>query len=281
MELGLTGALLGGVLTLLSPCSVMLLPAFFAYAFTRPGRLLAMTGLFYLGLLTTLVPLGLLAGTVGAFFTVHRDVIIAVLSIAVIILGALMALGVTMPALLRGETGAGSPESALSVYLLGTVYGLAGVCTGPLLGAVLAMAAYGGSALYGALLLVVFAAGMVVPLVLLSLVWRRMPAARWLVRPRELVIGRWRNAWTSIVGGLLTVAIGVLMLATAGTTSLGGVLGVDDQARLESTLGAWSTGVPDWLAVTVAVAVLAAGWLVRRRLRRRPARPAAASRSSS
>lgn len=37
MVVGLLGALVGGVLTLLSPCSVMLLPAFFSYAFTSPA----------------------------------------------------------------------------------------------------------------------------------------------------------------------------------------------------------------------------------------------------
>ena len=41
MNLTLLGAFLGGILTLLSPCSVMLLPAFFAYAFSSPGALLA------------------------------------------------------------------------------------------------------------------------------------------------------------------------------------------------------------------------------------------------
>ncbi len=33
-QIGLLGAFLGGVLALLSPCSALLLPSFFAYAFT-------------------------------------------------------------------------------------------------------------------------------------------------------------------------------------------------------------------------------------------------------
>ncbi|WP_009945137.1 hypothetical protein [Saccharopolyspora erythraea] len=32
-EIGLVGAFLGGLLSLLSPCSALLLPSFFAYAF--------------------------------------------------------------------------------------------------------------------------------------------------------------------------------------------------------------------------------------------------------
>lgn len=57
MDIGLLGAFLGGVLTLLSPCSAMLLPAFFSYAFADPRELLTRTGVFYLGLITSLVPL--------------------------------------------------------------------------------------------------------------------------------------------------------------------------------------------------------------------------------
>lgn len=269
MSLGLTGALLGGILTLLSPCSVMLLPAFFAYAFSSRGRMLAMTGVFYLGLITTLVPLGLLAGSVGAFFSVHRSTIITVISIIVILLGLAMAAGVPMPDLMRGETGTRSPDSPLSVYLLGTVYGLAGVCTGPLLGAVLAMAAFGGSALYGAMMLLAFAVGMVVPLLLLALVWQSVPTVRWLVRPRELVIGRWRNAYTTIVSGLFTAAVGVLMLLTQGTTSLGGLLSADAQSGLEQTVAEWSLSVTDWMLGVGAIVLLAVGWVLRWWFRRR------------
>ena len=48
-------AFLGGALTLLAPCSVMLLPAFFAYAFTSRTTLLARTGLFWLGLIGLII----------------------------------------------------------------------------------------------------------------------------------------------------------------------------------------------------------------------------------
>ncbi len=42
-------AFAGGVLSLLSPCSALLLPAFFAYAFPSRGQLVLRTGVFYLG----------------------------------------------------------------------------------------------------------------------------------------------------------------------------------------------------------------------------------------
>ncbi|SDS01495.1 Cytochrome c biogenesis protein CcdA [Paraoerskovia marina] len=288
MDLGLLGAFLGGVLTLLSPCSVMLLPAFFSYAFTDPRTIVERTGVFYLGLITTLVPLGVLAGSLGALVNRYRTDVVTVASVVVILLGLLMLLGVQVPGLRRGvstgsttgvgvstgSTGAagatGANTSTFAVYALGTVYGLAGVCAGPLLGAALTFAALGGSALYGGVVLLVFAAGMALPLLLLALLWGRLPFVRRLVRPREISVGPWRNTWTGVVGGVLTIAVGVLLLLTEGTATLGGVLGAPQQFRLESWVMETTGSVPD-VAVIVVVAVLAAGawWLLRRRRRLR------------
>lgn len=258
VSLSLLGAFLGGVLTLLSPCSVMLLPAFFAYAFSSPGALLARTGVFFLGLATALVPLGLLAGSLGAWVNQHRFTLVTVAAVLVILLGLTLLLGIRIPGLVP-QRGAESASIA-SVFALGTVYGLAGVCAGPLLGAALAFAAFGGNPLLGGFVLLVFAAGMTLPLLVLAVLWNRVPAVRALVRPRELVIGRWRNAWTNVVGGILTIAIGVLLLVTQGTASLGGVLGATTQANLEASVMRWSSAVPDWVVVAL-FAVLVGIWI--------------------
>src|SRR5690625_3382680 len=223
MEIGLLGAFLGGILTLLSPCSAMLLPAFFSYAFTGPKELVARTGVFYLGLVTTLAPLGVLAGTLGAFVNEHRFTFVTIASIIVIALGVIMLVNIPIPFLGRGASATGT--SVAAVYALGTVYGLAGVCAGPLLGAVLTVAAVSGNALTGGLTTLVFAAGMTLPLLLVALVWGRLPFVKKLVRPRVVSIGSWHNTWTGLIGGVLTIGVGVLLLVTEGTTTLTGLLG--------------------------------------------------------
>ncbi|MEU4690190.1 cytochrome c biogenesis CcdA family protein [Actinoplanes sp. NPDC023714] len=266
MELGLLGALAGGVLTLLSPCSAMLLPAFFSYAFTGPARLLGRTAVFYLGLVTTLVPLGVLAGTAGAFVTQHRQAFVTGAAVVVILLGLVMLAGVSLPGL---PAAAAQGTSAAAVYALGTIYGLAGVCAGPLLGAVLTVAAVGGNALYGGIVLLVFAAGMCCPLLFLALLWGRLPFVRRMVRPRGVRVGGWSNTWAGIAGGVLTVAIGVLLLVTDGTASLGGVLGASEQAAVEGRVREITGGVPDLAVAGVVVGGAGVAWLV---ARRRPAR---------
>ena len=269
MSIGLLGALIAGALTLLSPCSVMLLPAFFAYAFASPGAIVARTGLFFTGLTVTLVPLGLLAGSLGMWIQQHRVGIVQVAAIVVIVLGSVMVLGIQIPGLTR-QRGAAS-TSAASVFALGTIYGLAGVCAGPLLGAVLMLASAGGNSLYGGLVMIVFATGMVLPLVALALLWERVPGVRRLVRPRPITIGRWSNTWTMVMGGLLTIGIGVLLFLTEGTASLAGLFTVEQQFALENGAMRFAARVPPAISALIALAMLGGvWWFVWRHSRRRP-----------
>lgn len=257
MDIGYTGAFLGGILTLLSPCSVMLLPAFFAYAFASPGRMLGRTALFYAGLLTTMVPLGLLAGLVGSLVMEHRTVLVNVAAGVVIVVGVLQIIGVEFPGLSRRAGADGT--SAVSVFVLGSVYGVAGVCAGPILGSVLAVAAAGGSPAYGGIMLAIFALGMVLPLGVLSLLWTRLRlGGRAWLKPRRFQVGPWENSVWMVVSGLLSVGIGVLLLATQGTASLGGVLTIDAQYEAESWIVRMSSQASNLWFGAVALALLLA-----------------------
>lgn len=271
MNIGYAGAFIGGILTLLSPCSVMLLPAFFAYAFGSPTRLFARTGIFYVGLVSTLIPIGVLAGSVGALFAQNRTGFVVVAALVIVLLGAIQLSGLNFPAFTRGDGADGT--SKVSVYLLGTVYGVAGICTGPILGSVLTVAAIGGTAVYGGILLASYALGMVVPLIVLALVWNRtrIGTSTWL-RPRQVRIGRWQNSWLMIVSGLLSIGLGVFLLLTDGTASFGGILTISDEYAAENWVlnsTSWiSNGIFSVLAL-LAITVVAVGYTLRsRRIRR-------------
>ena len=268
MDIGYTGAFLGGILTLLSPCSVMLLPAFFAYAFASPTKLLGRTALFYAGLLTTLVPLGLLAGLLGSLVLQNRTALISVAAGVVIVIGILQLVGVEFPGLSRRAGADGT--SAVSVFVLGSVYGVAGVCAGPILGSVLAVAATGGNPLYGGIMLAIFALGMALPLLLLSLLWTRLGlGTRGWLKPRRFRIGPWENSIWMAISGLLSIGIGVLLLATQGTSSLGGALTIDAQFEAESAVVSFAAGISNmWFAGAALVLLLLAGGLYWWRSRR-------------
>lgn len=264
IDIGYAGALLGGVATIVSPCSAVLLPAFFAYAFASRTALLGRSLLFFAGLLTTLVPLGVAASSVGRLFAEHRPVVVAVASGIVIVLGLLQVLGVPLP--LPGRIAGGSggdPGSAVAVYLLGAVYGVAGVCSGPILGSVLAVAAVKSNLLYGGLLLGVYALGMVLPVMVLAALWEAFDLGRraWL-RPRPLTLGPIHTNLTSVISGTIFVAIGLLLLLTDGTTNLGGVLSIDDQFRSEAAIQSWSSAIPDLAVILVITAIAVATVLI-------------------
>ncbi|MFJ8667755.1 cytochrome c biogenesis CcdA family protein [Streptomyces sp. NPDC093600] len=271
-DIGYLAALLGGLLALLSPCSALLLPAFFAYSIDSTSRLLARTGVFYAGLATTLVPLGAAGSFAGRLFYGHRDLLVALGGWLIIVLGVLQILGMGFASRRIAEvSGRIRPTTAVSVYALGLVYGLAGFCAGPILGSVLTVAALSGSPAYGGLLLAVYALGMAVPLFLLALLWERyeLGRRRWL-RGRPLRVGRFELHSTSLLSGLFFVLLGTLFLVFDGTTALPGLLSVDDSFAVEERVAAVGRAVPDWALMVALVAVVALVLAVRgRRVRRR------------
>ncbi|MFD8207334.1 cytochrome c biogenesis CcdA family protein [Streptomyces sp. NPDC059695] len=269
--IGYFAAFLGGLLALLSPCSALLLPAFFAYSIDTRARLVARTGILYAGLATTLVPLGAAGSLAGRFFYGHRDLLVTTGGWLIIGLGVLQILGLGFTSRRIAEaSGRIRPTSALSVYALGLVYGLAGFCAGPILGSVLTVAALSGSPAYGGLLLAVYALGMAVPLFVLALLWDRydLGRRRWL-RGRPLRIGRFEVHSTSLLSGLFFLALGTLFLVFDGTTALPGLLSVDDSFAVEERVAVLGRSVPDWALLAGVVAAVAGGLALRGRKARR------------
>jgi cytochrome c biogenesis protein CcdA len=275
IEIGYLAAFLGGVLTLISPCGALLLPSFFAYAFASPGALLARTAVFYAGLATSLVPLGMGASFASSLFFGHRETLILVAGWLVIALGVAQILGggFALSAAQRAQGRFAGRTSNGAVFGLGAVYGLVGFCSGPILGAVLTVAASDGRPLHGGALLAVYALGMAGPLFLLALGWERfdLGSRSWL-RGRQVSLGPLRLHSTSALSGLLFVGVGALFLTTGGTAS--GVPGLPSSLDVEVAVQSWllrlDAALPDG-AVLGSLGVVAAAMLARRVWRRRTA----------
>ncbi|MET9506942.1 cytochrome c biogenesis CcdA family protein [Streptomyces flavidovirens] len=272
-DIGYLAAFLGGLLALLSPCSALLLPAFFAYSIDSASRLTARTGIFYAGLATTLVPLGAAGSYAGRLFYGHRDQLVLAGGWLIIALGVAQILGMGFASRrIAALSGRIRPTTAVSVYALGAVYGLAGFCAGPILGSVLTVAAVSGSPVYGGLLLAVYALGMAVPLFVLALLWERFELGRrqWL-RGRAFKVGRFELHTTSLLSGLFFVALGALFLVFDGTTALPGLLDVDDSFAVEQWVSGLGESVPDAVLLTGVVAVVGVALALRARRRKAPA----------
>ncbi|MFE7778253.1 cytochrome c biogenesis CcdA family protein [Streptomyces sp. NPDC057445] len=258
--IGYLAAFLGGLLALLSPCSALLLPAFFAYSIGTTTKLVARTGIFYAGLVTTLVPLGAAGSLAGRLFHGHRDLLVTAGGWLIIALGVAQILrrGFAFRRLTE-VSGRIRPTTAVSVHALGMVYGLAGFCAGPILGSVLTVAALSGSPAYGGLLLAVYALGMAAPLFVIALLWERygLGGRTWLRGRTIRVNGRFTLHTTSALSGLFFIVLGALFLTFDGATALPGLMSVDDSFAAEQWASSVGRAVPDWMLLTLVIAIAA------------------------
>jgi len=259
LDIGYFAAFLGGLLALISPCSALLLPSFFAYAFAGTTALLARTGVFFLGLAAVLVPLGAGSSALASVVTLHREALILVAGWMIVGFGVVQILGggwSVRPAA-RVQQRMAASGSWVSTVGLGAAYGLAGFCSGPILGAVLTVAAASGQPLRGAALLAVYALGMAAPLFILAALWQRFDLGRrgWL-RGREYRLGRLRLHTTSTVSGVLFIAVGIVFLLFDGTAGLYST-GTGTSLAVQNAIAAAGAHVPDGVLLgALAVVVL-------------------------
>ncbi|EMQ96770.1 MULTISPECIES: cytochrome c biogenesis CcdA family protein [Micrococcaceae] len=278
MEAGLVFAFAGGVLGLFSPCNAMLLPAFFAHAATSGHRLRVLGIAFLAGMLATLVPLGLGIGWLGGVLVIDRRLLLVAAAWVIVALGLIQILGggFDLSRLLplrtrRRRAAAGSPWGAV---LLGTVAGVAGFCTGPVLGAILTLILANGSALGGGMLLASYALGMVLPVLGVAAAMRRAGTFRtgWL-RGRTVTVGRFRFHTNALLAGTVTITVGILMLTTGGLLTMPDLLSAGLMDRISDAASRIDAVLPDWAWPSMLGALLLAWWigLVRRTLRTKDA----------
>ncbi|WP_132994243.1 cytochrome c biogenesis CcdA family protein [Gordonia zhaorongruii] len=266
MDIGMAAAFAGGVLALLSPCAALLLPAFFASTVGARGKLLVHGAVFYIGLLITLLPVGIGVGALAGTVAEHRTAIIAVASIVIVVLGVIQLVGRgfdisrAIPGISRLQEQSVERAGFVKTLILGAVSGVAGFCTGPILGAVLTMAASRGMAGAG-VLLGIYALGMVVPLMAIAAVWDRLgERVRRVLRGRELSVGRMRIHSTNLVTGVLLIVVGVAFWFTNGFISLPEPVDADTQLRLQDGVSVLSDPVVDIVAIIVVAAALLVWW---------------------
>ena len=266
MDIGLVTAFLGGMLAILSPCGALLLPAFFASTVGAGPRLLLHGSIFYLGLLLVLVPLGVGAGAIGTLFLTHRALVIGIASGILVVFGLLQIFGIGFdPArLLPGgqalQQRASSSVGVIKTFLLGSASGIAGFCAGPILGAVLTLAAAQGDLFTAGALLAVYGAGMVVPLLIIAALWGKIgDQGRRRLRGRSFtVLGREFHT-TSVITGVLITIVGVVFWATNGL--------IDMPSLIPTSVSAWVQGrssilANGWVDLGVILAVAAIALLI-------------------
>jgi cytochrome c biogenesis protein CcdA len=257
VEISLLASFVGGLLSLLSPCSALLLPAFFAYAFQSRFELAWRTAMFYVGLTVTLVPLGMGLAAVSRLVYGYRGTLIFVSGLVIVMLGVLQITSRGF-SFIPDRFGGARGDSIVSTFALGAVYGFAGFCSGPILGAVLTVAGSSGAPLYGAGLLAVYAAGMAAPLFFMALLWDRLDLGRrrWL-RGREVRLpGNVSVHSTNLISGLMFIALGTLFVAFQGTSALEGFYATNGATDLAFAAERWVITLAESVPIALMLAVL-------------------------
>ena len=179
MDLSLVASAAGaGLLSFFSPCILPLLPVYVGVLTTDAssdtlglGRRCANTIAFVLGICCVFVTLGAGAGALGSTF--DSSYVAIALGILVFIFGLHLAGVIRIPFLNREKRANLSKiqvRGILGAFVLGLAFSFGWTpCVGPILGTILALAAEQGSAAVGAGLLLVYALGLCVPFVVITL----------------------------------------------------------------------------------------------------------------
>lgn len=228
LDVSFVGAFLAGVLSFLSPCVLPLVPPYLC--FLAGSTLEELTGeteadpslgvtafvsasMFVLGFSAVFVALGASATWLGNMLYEHLPLLAQIAGVAIIIMG-LHFLGVFRFALLNREARfhpATRPAGPFGAFAIGLAFAFGWTpCIGPILGAILGIAAGEEQIGYGAALLAVYSAGLGVPFLLAALAIK--PFLNFMKNFRQH-LGRVEKA----MGGLLVIT-GVLFLSGAFTT---------------------------------------------------------------
>ncbi|NJP06603.1 MAG: cytochrome c biogenesis protein CcdA [Chloroflexaceae bacterium] len=212
-------AFLAGMFSLLSPCTLPILPAYFAFtAQAQKKSVVLMTVFFFLGLATTMTIIIGGVTALGGLLSQERHLLTVIGGLVIIGFGVMSVLG-------KGFAGLQMQDRPVATvtgsYLYGATFALGLTpCVGPILGALLTLVITTNNlaVIQGMLLAVIYALGMSAPLILLATAFHRLDknARFWkFLRGKafDLKIGPWTFYMhtTSVISGVLLIAMGVLL----------------------------------------------------------------------
>jgi cytochrome c-type biogenesis protein len=239
-------AFFAGVLSFLSPCTLPLLPAYFAFSFqASKSNVVMMTIAFFFGLATTLVLFGATATALSYFLFRNQHLFTFIGGALIIVFGIMSLFGFGF----TGMQFQNRPEATIiGSYIYGATFSLGwSACIGPILGSIMTLlATQGMGILQGTFLAFIYALGLGLPLILVATFFSRLGNG---TRAWQFLRGRgWtyhifgRDFYmhsTNVISGLLLILMGALLLSgrltmitqvAAGSTSTW-LVTVEEQMR--------------------------------------------------
>ena len=223
METNITyfAALFAGLISFISPCVLPLVPAYISFisgvsmeelrAAERQQlasrRIIIGSLMFISGFAMVFVLLGATATVVGGFLLTNLGFISKLAGVVLIVFGLHVAGLIKIPFLnyeARIQTSS-KPAGAIGAFLVGSAFAFGWTpCIGPILGAILAIAASQETVGQGMFLLFVYSLGLGIPFFLTAVATQRLLAAMSRVKKHFHTI--------EVVSGVFLIAVGVMMV---------------------------------------------------------------------
>jgi cytochrome c-type biogenesis protein len=216
-------AFIAGVFSISSPCVLPLIPIYLTHiagvsAGQSGPRARAMVirnaAAYVLGFSVIFIALGAAMGTAGLFagsldFINHNRLwLVRIGGVLLVLLGLHQVGWITIPFMnqtRRAEVDTGNPGTVTSSFLIGVTFGAGwSPCVGPILGAILTMAAGQASIAKATWLLTVYSLGLAVPFMLAALAFGTAPGV---IRKLNSRLGM-----VTTVTGAIMIGVGVIMM---------------------------------------------------------------------
>lgn len=213
-------ALIAGLVSFFSPCVLPLLPGYLSYATglsgadlaageasNRRGRMFLGSVLFVLGFAVVFVLYGTAFGSVGLTLRRWQDEIQVAFGVVLVVLGLVFAGALGWMSWLQRDLRIHKiPAVGLGAApLIGALFAIGWTpCVGPTYGVIVNLTFVDATAMRGALLSLCYALGLGIPFIVAGLAYRwTLGVTGWFRR---------HQVWVMRIGGLMLVAIGVLMI---------------------------------------------------------------------
>ena len=198
---------LEGIISFISPCMLPMLPVYISYFAGKADKkqnTVARVIAFVSGFSVIFTLLGVFSGTLGALLKGYQTAV-NIVSGAIIILFGLSYLEVIRIPFFKGMSRKAEVNGVFSAFLFGVIYSVSLTpCVGAFLGSALMMASTSGSALQGALLLLVYSLGLGVPFIISAILIGKLNTAFDFIKAHYRVV--------NLVSGIFLIAVGVAMM---------------------------------------------------------------------
>ncbi|PIR88809.1 MAG: hypothetical protein COU09_00315 [Candidatus Harrisonbacteria bacterium CG10_big_fil_rev_8_21_14_0_10_44_23] len=269
----IVASFLAGMVALFAPCCItVLLPAYIASAFREKKKMLQMTFIFFAGIATILVPIGLgAAGLAELFQNFHKELWIFG-GLFMLVLGVFSlqsrSMSLPLPAWMKAKLRIEGGMHGKSVYALGILSGAATSCCAPVLAGAVTLAVLSGTFWNALIVTFAYVFGMVFPLFLTAYFYDKFK-----IDQSKLIKGKMVKL--SFIGKEMEIhstnlLAGVMFFLFGGVMLLLGLSGnaywaPEHQVALGESLNRWTLGlfrylenIPNSIWVVVVLAIFGA-----------------------